>query len=156
MLYKLTDHNSRTYNNTQWGENVTHTTSGDGELCGPGWLHAYTHPLLAAMLNPIHANFYNPLLYLAEGKIEKTDHGLKIGTTKLTTLRLIKLPEVSTVQRVAFAILCAKHVYESKEFHLWADGWLSGKDRSDAAAYAAAGAAYVPLIKLARQAMKIT
>jgi len=41
-LYKLTDVDGYTRNNTRWGKNVTHTTDGSGELCGPGWLHAYT------------------------------------------------------------------------------------------------------------------
>lgn len=39
-LYKLTDSHGRTYNDTQWGPGVTHEASGEGELCGPGWLHA--------------------------------------------------------------------------------------------------------------------
>jgi hypothetical protein len=46
-LYKLTDQNAQTMNNTQWGPGVTHETDGRWALCGPGWLHAYEHPLLA-------------------------------------------------------------------------------------------------------------
>ena len=55
-LYKLTDQNHQTRNNTKWGAGVTHTASGQGDLCTAGWLHAYTSPLLAVLLNPIHAN----------------------------------------------------------------------------------------------------
>lgn len=61
-LYKLTNQNGQTYNQTQWGENVSHSGTGQGELCGPGWIHAYTSPLLATLFNPIHAAFSNPQL----------------------------------------------------------------------------------------------
>ena len=55
--YKLTNENHETYNGTKWGPGVTHETDGHGELCGSGWLHYYDDPLLAVLLNPIHANF---------------------------------------------------------------------------------------------------
>jgi hypothetical protein len=140
-LYKLTDENDRTYNNTQWGENVTHTASGKGDLCGPGWLHAYTNPLLAVLLNPIHAGFKSPHLWEAEGRIYKTDKGLKVSTKKLATIRRMKLPPIYATQRIAFGILCAKKVYTDKKFVRWANEWLSGKNRSETAAWAAYAAA---------------
>jgi len=140
-LYKLTDEHDQTYNQTQWGENVTHTVNGEGELCGPGWIHAYTDPLLAVLLNPIHANFVNPHLWEAEGEIGKTDHGLKVGGTKVTTLTRMALPVIMMEQRVRFAILCAKHVCGDTAWNRWADDWLSGKDRAADAAWAAADAA---------------
>ena len=59
-LYKLTDEKMQTYNGFQWVLGETHETNGEGNLCGPGWLHAYTDPLLAILLNPIHANISNP------------------------------------------------------------------------------------------------
>ena len=40
------------------------------------------------------------------------------------------LPRVTIEQRVKFAILCAKAVYNEEAFNLWADRWLSGEDRS--------------------------
>jgi hypothetical protein len=140
-LYKLTDAKHCTYNNTQWGENVTHETDGAGGLCGPGWLHAYEHPLLAVFLNPIHVGFSDPVLWEAKGNVERNDNGLKCGTRKLTTLRIIPLPEVTPVNRVAFAILCAKEVCKDANWNAWADEWLSGEDRSESAADAAEDAA---------------
>ena len=141
-LYKLTDEYGQTYNNTQWGENVTHTASGEGELCGPGWIHAYTHPLLAVLLNSIHADFRSPILWEAEGEVGKTDHGLKVGTTSLTTIKQIPLPKITTEQRVRFAILCARAAgCVHPGWREWADNWMSGRDRSKkAAAWAAAAA----------------
>jgi len=44
---KLTDEHNRTCNNTQWGENVTYTAPGTGDLCTGGWIHYYDSPLLA-------------------------------------------------------------------------------------------------------------
>src|SRR5574341_593084 len=141
MLYKLTDENDCTHGSTQWGPNVTHTATGQGELCGPGWIHAYTHPLLAVLLNPIHADFRQPHLWEATGKIGKTDHGLKVGCRSLTTRRQLPLPAITTEQHVRFAILCALVVYRDATFCKWADDWLCGRDRSAAAAWAAEAAA---------------
>jgi hypothetical protein len=87
-VYKLTTKNLTTYNGYKWIPGKWHRTSGEGELCGPGWLHAYTDPLVASFLNPIHANIPEPVLWEAEasGKI-KEDRGLKCGYTRM---RIIK------------------------------------------------------------------
>lgn len=140
-LYKLTDENGRTYNSTQWGPGVTHSGTGEGYLCGPGWIHAYTDPLLAVLLNPIHGEFERPRLWECKGKVAKTDHGLKVGCRTLATLRELPLPEVTREQRVRFGILCAKRVCNAPTWNCWADAWLDGSDRSTAAAQAAEAAA---------------
>ena len=44
-LYKLTNHNNRTHNGCKWAEDCEHHASGNGGLCGPGWLHAYPNYL---------------------------------------------------------------------------------------------------------------
>jgi hypothetical protein len=140
-LYKLTDVDRYTRNNTKWGKNVTHTTDGSGELCGPGWLHAYTDPLLAVLLNPIHCGYSRFRLWEAEGEIGKNDKGLKVGTRSLTTIREIPIPKITTKQKIRFAILCAMAVYKDQTWTDWANNWLSGKDRSAATAVVAAEAA---------------
>jgi len=140
-LYKLTNEKDQTYGKTQWGENIEHTTDGSGNLCGPGWLHAYTDPLLAILLSPIHTNFNDPHLWEAEGDVGKTDHGLKVGCTRLRTVRRIKLPKITVEQRVRFAILCAWESCQNSQWRHWATNWLLGKDRTPAAAWAAAQAA---------------
>ena len=138
-VYKLTDENAQTFNATQWGENVTHTASGEGDLCGPGWLHAYSDPLLAVLLNPIHANFEHPRLWECEATVGKDDHGLKLGCTSLTTLREIPLPQVTNEQRVRFGILCAlavKRPWKGRaRWRRWAEAWLQGDRDSNAAVY---------------------
>lgn len=129
--YKLTNQFGKSHSETQWGENVTHTTNGGGELCGAGWLHYYEHPLLAVLLNPVHADFWPARLWECrpEGSI-KHDRGLKSGCTQLTTLREIPLPEVTPEQRVRFAIFCALAVNRSPAFVAWAEKWVSGADRT--------------------------
>lgn len=139
-LYKLTDQNGQTKNGTQWSEGSTHTASGKGELCSEGWIHAYTDPLLAVFLNPIHANFPAPQLWEAEGEVGKEDHGLKVGVQSLRTIAQMPLPKVSLEQRVRFAILCALEVHRTPGFAAWAHKWLTGEDRSVKTAEAAEAA----------------
>ena len=142
-LYKLTDTNGQTRGGTQWGENVTHTATG-GEsqnLCSNGWIHAYEHPDLAVLLNPIHCDFQSPQLWESRGVVGKRDGRLKCGCRKLTTVKEIPLPEWNTTQRVAFGILCALEVEKDLLFVSWANKWLSGEDRSIEAAARAARAA---------------
>jgi hypothetical protein len=142
-LYKLTDKNGQTRGGTQWAAGVSHSATGDKDqpLCSDGWIHAYEHPLLATLLNPIHANFSSPRLWEAEGEIGARDGQLKCGCRKLTTTREIPLPEVTTEQRIKFAILYAREVCKSKEFLDWSDKWLSGEDRTEKSAAEAARAA---------------
>jgi len=129
-LYKLTDENGQSCEKTQWGPGVTHTASGKGELCGPGWISAYTHPLLAVLFNPVHADIVNPTLWRAEAdNIAKSDRGLRVGVTSLTTIESLPLPVLGNNQRVAFVMLCALEVYEDLEFAKWANAQLDSFDQ---------------------------
>jgi hypothetical protein len=140
--YKLTTQNLTTHNDCQWEIGVQKKTTGEGGLCGQGYLHYYDSPLLAVLLNIIHANIETPRLFEieAEGK-HLNNNGLKGGCTRLTLVREIQLPEVTTNQRIAFAILCAKEVCQNETWNAWADKWLSGRDRSEKAAVKAMKAA---------------
>jgi hypothetical protein len=141
-LYKLTDGDGKTRNDTQWGPGVSHSGTGEGELCGWGWIHAYEHPLIAVLMNPIHARVKTPRLWEAEGEVGLRDGQFKCGCKTLTTVREIPLPAVTTEMRVRFAIMCAQEVCACPSWNAWADKWLSGEDRSEAAAGAAAEAAW--------------
>ena len=141
VVYKLTNRDMTTHGGFRWELGKQATAPGEGELCGPGWLHCYSDPLLAVFLNPIHANIKNPRLFRAEaGGKSKHDHGLKSGYTKMTLIEEIPMPDITTEQRVRFAILCTMKIYHDPAYVSWAEGWLSGKDRSVAAAEAAAQA----------------
>jgi hypothetical protein len=142
-IYKLTGYQNTTYNGCVWEPGEWKEVSGDGELCGKGWLHCYNDPFLAVLFNPIHANLTSPVLWVGEGDGEKkTDRGLKQGHTKMRVLNQIPLPGITRTQKTAFAILCALEVYREQIFAAWAAKWLSGEDRSYAAAAAYADAAY--------------
>jgi hypothetical protein len=108
ILYKLTDADGYTRrgetNECLWGPGVTHSGTGKGELCGPGYIHAYQSPLLAILLNPIHAVISNPRLWECDGEIVKNDRGLKCGSISLTTIKEIDIPAISTEQKIKFAI----------------------------------------------------
>ena len=142
-LYKLTDSDGYTCRGknsdekgyeTLWMEGLIVSASAEGtELCTNQVIHAYTSPLLALLLNPIHANIENPQLWEAEGEVVATD-GLKVGVKSLTTLRKIEVPAISLNQRVRFAIYCALEVCADSRFVAWANGWLNCTDRSEAAA----------------------
>ena len=141
-LYKLTNQCSQTFGQCQWGENVPHAAPGNGKLCSSAWLHAYTHPVLALLLNPIHANIADPQLWECEGTVGITDHGLKVGCTSLTTLRQLPVPKITSVNRVAFAIGCAYNVYSDYSWVEWARRWVLNRDRSAVACGSGAAAAY--------------
>jgi len=135
-LYKLTDGNDQSYGGYQWGENVTHKTT--------GWLYFCTHPLLAVMLNPRHENYElrrcldDAHLWECEGEVLKSDHGLGVGCKKATSIKRIEIPEVTENQEIAFGILCSLEIKQWPEYVTWAKSWLNGKDRSEKGALAAA------------------
>lgn len=143
--YKLTDHNGQTRGPTQWGENITHKAVGSSDrLCTESWIHFYRDPILAVLVNPIHARFSNPRLwegFVPEG--EELHEPLKSGSRIFTTTREITLPRITRTQRTIFGILCAKVMYHDPAWNTWADNYISGKDRSiaSAAVHAAASAA---------------
>ena len=154
-VYKITNKDGKTrpgeYNETQWKISETRAASGEGDMCGPGWLHGYHHPLLAAMLNPTHGAYDPATMRLFRCKaIVGIRHPDKLGCTSITPIEEIEVPTITTTQRVAFALLVTKRVCKNTDFQTFADNWLSGKDRSpmnvtyttNAATYAANAAAY--------------
>lgn len=141
-LYKLTDEQGRTRagedNELTWAVGVEHKTAGTGtQLCTADVIHAYEHPLIAVLMNPIHADF-NPAtmrLFVAEGKIVARDGQLKCGVHALKIVEELPVPVLTVEQRVKCAILCTKRVCQEAAWNVWADKWLSGEDRSAEAAW---------------------
>ena len=58
VVYKLTDQHMKTYGGYPWELGKTNTVSGTGELCSSGWLHIYSHPGPALLLNSVHGNHH--------------------------------------------------------------------------------------------------
>ena len=143
-IYKLTDMNMKTYGGYPWVLGKWNRTSGKGDLCGPGWLHAYTSPVLAELLNPIHANFREYRLFRGEASGPViSDSGLKVGYTNMRITEELPRLHITTENRIRFGIACACRVYTSAEYRAWAGRWVSGADRTEAAAWAAVAAVRV-------------
>ena len=154
-IYKLTDASMRTYGGYQWTLGEKRTTSGEGGLCGPGWLHGCSDPNIAVIMNPIHGTFAPSTMRMFEGEADGKvldDHGLKCGCTEMTLAREIDVPVISMEHRIAFGILCASKACKDPAWTVWAEHWLSGEDRSKAAAWAAANAADLDLAVIFEEA----
>jgi hypothetical protein len=97
-LFKLTTQDWLTMKGclgeTKWGPNVTHVSLGRGEVCGPDFIHAYTHPRLALLLNPIHARIDDPVLWRCAGEVVAADRDLLVCCKRLTTIETMPLPVV--------------------------------------------------------------
>ena len=137
IAYKLTGADGYTRRGqageTLWEVDSTVKPQGEGTgPCGPGVLHLYASPEEAVLYNPIHANIGLPRLFLVEAAGIAGDDGLKQWTTgSVQVVEELDMPEITTEERVAFAICISPHV-STRE---WAVGWLLGADRSAAAAY---------------------
>jgi hypothetical protein len=142
-VFKLTDANRFTYGLCLWKLGVPKTAPGSGPLCSAGWLHCYNDPLLAVLLNPVHAACCRPRLFEARAAGKKEPDaagGLKLGVQELTLLREMSPPEFSPAQHVRFAILAARAVCRVPTFASWAKAWLSGSDRTERSAQRASSA----------------
>ena len=143
IRYKLTDQNMETYNHTKWEIGISKHTDGSGGLCSSGWLHCYSHPLLAVLLNPIHAKISNPLLFKCDATgNHKYDMGLKEGSTTMVIIKELPLPSITLNQKIAFGILCSLEQYKEPTYVRWALNWLNNTDRSESAAESAAESAW--------------
>lgn len=117
-LYKLTDKNYCTTNDTKWGEGVVHEVKkrvDTPSLCCDEVIHAYRNPNLGLLLNPIHASIPHPVLWEAEGDVITEDYG-KVGCYQLTTVKKLSFPKwyedenARKCVMVLFTILCAETV----------------------------------------------
>ena len=146
-VFKLTTATLTTHNGYQWEVGAWRETDGRGELCGPGWLHSYSSPLVAVLHNPIHADIRDFRLWRCEARGGfKDDRGLKQGTTQLRLVEELAPAVFTTEQRAVYAILCALETYPlwakydtGAAYVKWANSYLL---KTPATAYAAARAAY--------------
>ena len=113
------------------------------DLCSDAWLHCYDSPLVAILHNPVHVDIGNPRLFEVEVAGEtKNDNGMKRGFRRMRLVKELSTPVITTIQRAAYGILCAKQVCTDPGFAIWADRWLSGENRAARAAEAAVWAAW--------------
>ena len=161
IRYKLLTpsfHTRKGYSNeTKWIENEWIEAKGHGGLCTDGVVHFYSSPEIAALMNPVHADINNPVF--AELEVEEIveETQIKGGAKRARIIRIIPSITPTLTQRVAFGILCAKYICKEAGFLSWANGWISGADRSrnaaaKAAEYAAAEWAAYAAAKAAEKA----
>jgi hypothetical protein len=112
-------------------------------LCSSSWFHVYSSPILAILLNVLHADIPAPRIFkCACSGLHKEDRGLKEGFTEVKLTSEIELPKITLTQTIAFGILCAQKVYFDKEWNEWANDWLNNNNRTARTAYDTANAAY--------------
>lgn len=145
ILYKLTDAKGQTRGETQWGVNITHIAKDPDclpRLCTGTIIHAYRTPIMAVLMNTVHACFLQPRLWEAEGEVA-VDDGTKVGCRELTTLKEISLPRMTIEERIEIAVRCAMAIFKGRQFTEWANRWLDRTDRTTPAARDAAASARI-------------
>ncbi|MBI5612423.1 MAG: hypothetical protein HY942_05080 [Gammaproteobacteria bacterium] len=89
-------------------------------------------PLLAALQNPSYTASPGQRLFEIHQWEGLTDTD---PPHVYTVVKELPLPEVTPVQKLAFAILALAEVYHEPRYRKWADKWLSGADRGPIPAY---------------------
>lgn len=80
-------------------------------------------PLLAIMINPLHAECVRPRLFEIGGKFGQDQNNVH-------RVREIDLPEVSPEQKLAYAMYCVRSLIPEHAFDAWVERWLANDDRS--------------------------
>lgn len=132
----MTKEDMTTREGCEWVIGKWKETSGEGELCGAGWLHAFEHPLLAALNMPAFGFLPYPAHYEGEaGGVIRRDGQFKLGATRMRILKPIKPPKITNEHRVAYSILASLAVYKESKYIKWALSWLDNTDRSSKSAH---------------------
>jgi len=138
---KLTNQDGTTTSGTQWGPGVRHEAApGEVALCAPTAIHFYSGNTpqealaLAAHMNIVHGGFKSPRAWTFEPEWAVVSDGATSGCKAGTTLEEVGLPEVTVAQKVEATIRCALRVCRHERWRVWAEGWLSGDDRTQASA----------------------
>ena len=110
-----------TRNNTKWEVGVPKELPerNNLKLCEEGLFHYFPHPLLAVMFKASSKCVNYSKLYEVkpEGKI--VEGWNKRGSTKLTLVKELEIPQITDVQLIAFGVLCALEVCKQKDFVSW-------------------------------------
>jgi hypothetical protein len=143
IIYKLTTSQNTTRNSCLWIPEEWKKTSGDGNLCGPGWLHAYNDPLVAIFMNPLHASIADPILWQGEARGKfLDDKGLKCGYSEMRIIKRMMPYKFTPEKLVEIAIICAIEAgYDDENFISWTCHWMDRSDRSQETARVAAAEA---------------
>jgi hypothetical protein len=111
---------------------------GDKEFFGvfsEGWLHCYSDPLIAILLNPINENIQNPRLFEVEVDGKEAHCNMKYAYKKMRLMKEVNVPKITLEQKVKFAVLCALEICGDNKFTSWAKDWYGDKKRKDILAF---------------------
>lgn len=101
----------QTWNGMEWGNDITREVAPlekDAKLCTNNWIHAYEDPFIASLMLPYHLDASYSVLWEAEAEgTIKRDGPLKLGATRMTTIRTISTPRLTDENRLHIAFQCA-------------------------------------------------
>lgn len=127
-LYKLTESNNQSKNGMTWGQGRTNQLpiKDNAQLCSSDLIHTYKSFEYALVLNYIHNNIQNPILWEAEGEAVKEDWD-KVGCFSLTTIRQIPIPNwfLNTQIRRKIYAEVMKRLSDKAVFNISNDFFLS-------------------------------
>ena len=125
IMYLITDGDDKTLKNVLWTENCTNE-----QFENPNYLFSvYDDPILALMMNAAYEGFKNPHIWKVEG--EKTlSFGFRYECKKLKAIKRIEITEPTSIQRIAFSILCSIHLMKNQFYKIWAKNYLNGNNRT--------------------------
>lgn len=116
-VFKFTSGNLTTHSSMSWKPGEANTAPGRGNsLCNENWLHCFSDIRATVMfLSHTGCNSYRRYGYLwvaqAEGNI--CTELIKMGTSKLTILRAVKAPVISSEKKLEFTLRFLVHILET-------------------------------------------
>lgn len=131
---KFVTEDMRTMYNTKWKINVRNKLGKrkNYKLGNNGLFHYVSDPLIAAFTKDGIVPGWYTKLYEVKPEGDIVEGPSICGSTELTLIKELEIPQVTELQRSAFAILAASEVNDGYDVRVveWAEKWLSGEDRS--------------------------
>ena len=91
------------------------------------WLHAFTHPIIAMLLNRVYVDADDPKVWRCRGKIAHLAIDKLAYCNELTTEQLMVKPNIGLYTRMKFGFACVDKVYKNTAFHNWMLDWFGGR-----------------------------
>jgi hypothetical protein len=120
--------NSSCNKNSDWSSVYEDLTENKDEK---KYILAYTHPIIAILLNRIRNDEDHQILWECSGKVryitvDKIAHCEKLKTERFRPVT----PKISIFTRMKFGFACVTKIYNESVFYNWVLDWIGGKDRS--------------------------
>lgn len=130
MLYLITDENNKSWRETQWGENVSHTED------NPNYhFPVFQDILVASYMYPAYDFFEKPKIWEATTNTDPTEISFRSKYPQLTTIKEVQFVNPTIEQRITFALLCSLNLILNPTFREWALNYLKGIDQTKETAH---------------------